>query len=243
VSGQVALVTGAGSGIGRAVALSLLREGATVWLVGLTPSKLRDVAEQANVDSDRVVVFPVELTNDDDVAALARRIEAEAGRLDILVHSAAVIAVGAVDTASVDDFDRQYHANLRGPFTLTQALLRLLRASQGQIVFINSTAGLNAPRNVSQYSATKAGLRALADSLRAEINPDGVRVTTVYAGRTATPMQEALHRVEGRKYDAEALAQPDDVAACVMAALTLPRTAEVTELVVRPMRNPMPVKL
>ena len=243
LAGRVAVVTGAGSGIGRAIALSLIHEGAAVWLLGLTRSKLEEVAQQAGVGEDTVTVCAVDLTSDDEVASLAKRIQEQVGAVDILVHSAAVISVGRVDTASVEDLDRQYNANLRGPYVLTQVLLPMLRAAQGQIVFINSTAGLNAPPNVSQYSATKAGLRALADSLRAEINPDGVRVLTVHAGRTATPMQAELHQVEGRRYEAEALAQPEDVAAIVLAAVTLPRTAEVTELVIRPMRKPVPVKL
>jgi NADP-dependent 3-hydroxy acid dehydrogenase YdfG len=112
----------------------------------------------------------------------------------------------------------------------------LLKASQGQIVFINSTLGLNAKRpEVGQYAATKHALKAVADSLREEVNQDGIRILSVYPGRTATPRQKRLQEEEGRAYRPELLMQPEDVATIVLCALTLPRTAEVTDISLRPM--------
>ena len=113
---------------------------------------------------------------------------------------------------------------------LTQELIPLLVRRRGQIVFINSTAGFTARANIGQYAATKHGLRAIADSLRDEINGAGVRVLTVYPGRTATPTQERLHALEGKTYRPDRLLQPEDVASVVVHALCLPRTAEVTEI-------------
>jgi len=156
----------------------------------------------------------------------------------VLVHSAGVISMGPVESAPVEELDRQYRINVRAPYVLTRALLPMLMPRRGQIVFVNSFAGLAAAPNLSQYAATKFALKALADSLRAEVNPAGVRVLTVYPGRTATPMQAAVHEMEGKPYRPESLAQPEDVAALVIGALCLPRTAEVTELFVRPMRKP-----
>jgi NADP-dependent 3-hydroxy acid dehydrogenase YdfG len=119
---------------------------------------------------------------------------------------------------------------------LTQRLLPLLATSCGQVVFINSSAGLMAKRPaVGQYAATKHALKAIADSLREEVNPKGIRVLTVYLGRTATPMQEALYRQEGKIYHPEVLMQPEDVASVVVHSLMLPRTAEVTDISIRPM--------
>jgi NADP-dependent 3-hydroxy acid dehydrogenase YdfG len=106
------------------------------------------------------------------------------------------------------------------------------------VVFINSTAGLVARAGVAQYAATKHALRAMADSLREEVNADGVRVLSVFLGRTATPLQAALHEREGRRYRPERLVQPADVASLVVHALTLPRTAEVTDLTIRPLSPP-----
>jgi NAD(P)-dependent dehydrogenase (short-subunit alcohol dehydrogenase family) len=133
-----------------------------------------------------------------------------------------------------------YRLNLRVPYLLTQRLLPLLRRSRGQVVFVNSSAGLHASAGLSQYAATKHALKALADSLRCEVNHDGVRVLSVYPGRTASPMQEHLHRQqpEVRPYRAADLLQPEDVAAVVVQALSLPRTAEVTDLHVRPFVKP-----
>ena len=91
---------------------------------------------------------------------------------------------------------------------------------------------------VGQYAAMKHALRALADTLREEVNRDGVRVLSVFLGRTATPMQAAVHRVESRVYEPEPLLQPADVAAVVISALSLPRTAEVTDIHIRPLRKP-----
>lgn len=112
-----------------------------------------------------------------------------------------------------------------------------MRSCKGQIVFINSSAGLNARADVGQYAATKHALKAIADSLREEVNADGVRVLSMFLGRTATPMQDAVHKMEGKEYHPECLIQPEDVAAVVVNALSLPRTAEVTDIHIRPMNK------
>jgi len=143
--------------------------------------------------------------------------------------------MGSHDSADVADLDLQYRTNVRGPYVLTQALLESLRASRGQIVFVNSTVGLEARAGVGQYAATQHAIRAIADALRAEVNVDGVRVLSVYLGRTATARQARIFELEGRRYAPELLIQPDDVAAMVLATLQLPRTAEVTEIRMRPL--------
>jgi NADP-dependent 3-hydroxy acid dehydrogenase YdfG len=235
----VAVVTGAGSGIGRAIALALSARGAQVWLVGRTARALADVADEAHRTAAPAVPCVVDLADDQAVRQLAERLRSEAGSVDVLVHSAGVIEIGPVAAASVEDLDRQYRVNLRGPYVLTQALLPLLReGGGGHVVFVNSSVWQAAGANVAQYAATKFGLKAFADSLRAEVNADGVRVLTVYPGRTATPMGRAVHAAEGKPYRPDTLAQPEDVAAMVLAAIELPATAEVTDLSVRPARKP-----
>jgi NADP-dependent 3-hydroxy acid dehydrogenase YdfG len=233
-SGQGAVVTGASSGVGAAVARALAAEGATVLAVGRDEDRLSAVASSA----ESVLEHRTELTDDGEVLELARRAGEELPGVDVLVHAAGVIEVGQVSDAALDDLDLQYRTNLRAPFALTQALLQPLRRHKGQIAFVNSTAGRSAGAGSAQYAATKHGLTALADSVRAEVNEDGVRVLSVFLGRTATPMQEWLHEREGRDYRPERLAQPEDVAQAVLAALRLPRTAEITEIAMRPMRKP-----
>jgi NADP-dependent 3-hydroxy acid dehydrogenase YdfG len=144
-----------------------------------------------------------------------------------------------MERARLTDFDFQYATNVRAPYALTQRLLPSLMAARGQIVFINSSVGLTAKRpDIGQYAATKHALKAIADSLREEVNPKGLRVLTVYLGRTATPMQETISRQEGRAYHPETLLQPEDVASVVLNALMLPPTAEVTDISIRPMARP-----
>ena len=110
-----------------------------------------------------------------------------------------------------------------------------LSTRQGQIVFINSSLALTARANVAQYAATKHALKAIADSLREEVNPKGMRVMSVFLGRTASPMQAAVHAMENRPYDPNRLLQPEDVASLVLYLLSLPRTAEITDITIRPL--------
>jgi len=124
--------------------------------------------------------------------------------------------------------------NLIAPAELTRLFLPTLRVARGQVVFVNSGAGLRADAEWGTYAASKHGLRALADSLRAEEHAAGVRVTSVYPGRTATAMQQRVRSQEGLPYDPGAYIDPESVATAVLTALDLPRDAEITEITVRP---------
>jgi NADP-dependent 3-hydroxy acid dehydrogenase YdfG len=177
----------------------------------------------------------MDLLDDDARDRLIADLDERASGLDLLVHSAGTIARADVVDATVEDFDRQYMANLRAPFALTKGLLASLGRANGQVLFVSSSAALVPRANAAQYAATQAGLRALATSLRDEVNPAGIRVTTVFPGRTATPRQEMIHAWEGKDYHPDRLLQPEDVAEIVVAAIALPRTAEVTEISIRPM--------
>jgi NADP-dependent 3-hydroxy acid dehydrogenase YdfG len=229
---QVALVTGASSGIGRAIACGLMREGAYVWAVG----RRREALEQAlaGEGGGRVRCLEADLTSDAGLSDLGLALE-RAEALDIVVHSAGAIHLGRFEGVTIAQFDDQYRLNLRAPWAITQRALPALRRRRGQVVFINSTAGLRAAVEAAQYSATKFGLRALADSLREDVSRDGIRVLSVFVGRTATPMQEAVHAYERRPWDPEALLPPADVAASVLGLLALPRTIDLQEIAVRPM--------
>jgi CDP-diacylglycerol--serine O-phosphatidyltransferase len=158
--------------------------------------------------------------------------------VDILVHSAGSILLKPFEATTDDEFDAQLRINARSPFILTRALLPCLRNRQGQVVFINSSASQQKARShQSAYAASKFALTAIADSLRDEVNDAGVRVLSVFPGRTATPMQESVFEFEQREYCGERLLQPEDVAESVVSALSLPRTAEVTDLHLRPFRR------
>jgi len=235
---KAAVVTGASSGIGSAIAVALAREGARLLLSGRSIEKLDQVAERARAFSPAVETFAADLVEDEAVRALAARAQTAFGGVDVLVHSIGLFAAGLFETALVEDLDRQYRINTRVPYLLTQALLPSLISRQGQVLFVNSSTGFHLPRaGWVGYAASKHALRALADGLRDEVNKKGVRVITVFPGRTATPMQEEVHRYEGRPYDPERFLQPEDVAAAAVNALSLLRTAEVTDLHIRPMRG------
>ncbi len=233
--GGLAVVTGASSGVGRAVALALSFCGVRVCAVGRDASRLAETVGLARAHSP-AIGFEIDLSAEKNLRPLFEHLERETG-VDILIHSAGIAHLGYMEMSMVEDFDRQYLTNVRAPYVLTQRLLPLLAARQGQVVFINSSAGVSAKRpNVGQYAATKHALKAVADSLRQEVNPKGIRVLSLYLGRTATPMQEALLAQEGKPYQPETLLQPEDVASVILSALRLPRTAEVTDIHLRPMR-------
>jgi len=235
--GRTAVVTGASSGIGKAIALALARQGASIYLVGRNAGALEDAATAIQHVST-ATPFQLDLTEEQNIDQLVTHIQ-KTGKLEILVHGAGTISQGTMEEARVDDLDRQYAINVRVPYVLSQRLLPYLIAGRGQIVFINSSVGLSAKRpDIAQYAATKHALRAIADSLREEVNSKGVRVLTVYLGRTATPMQRALYSQEGRVYHPETLLQPEDVAAIVVQLLMLPVTAEVTEIAIRSANKP-----
>lgn len=222
---RAALVTGASSGIGRAVALRLARDGWRLHLSGRDQHRLEELAQQL----PSAQVHAGDLSDDSFVQDLTARLP---DALGALVHSAGVAVLGPVAQAPVEDLDLHYRVNLRAPYLLTQGLLPALRRGEGRVVFINSGAGNTARANWSQYATSKHALRALANSLREE-EPE-LRVTSIYPGRTASPMQADIHKMEGRPYRAEAFIQPEDVAEEVALALRLPRRASLTDLTIRP---------
>ena len=199
---------------------------------------LRVVARECAASGVKAIPYTIDLLKDRGVHALKQEIIQDFGGVDILIHSAGVIVRSGIGSASLSDFDRQYRCNVRAPFALTQLFLPNLIRRRGQIVFINSTAGLGAVAGISQYSATKHALKALADSFREELNPLGVRVLSVYLGRTATPMQARVCAEEGVDYHPERLIQPSQVAESVVNALALGPEAEVMDIRIRPMLKP-----
>jgi short-subunit dehydrogenase len=219
------LLTGAGSGIGALLARALLERGDEVHVVARSERRATELGEQ--LPGARPLV--ADLGQPESVEGL-RLPE----RLDSVVHAAGVVALGTVADLSVHDWAHQLRVNLVAPAALTRVALPALRAARGTVVLVNSGAGLFAHPQWSAYAASKHGLRALADSLRAEEAPHGVRVTSVYPGRTATPMQEEVHRQEGKAYDASAWIQPQTVVDAILHVLDLPRDATIPDLTIKP---------
>jgi short-subunit dehydrogenase len=230
----VAVVTGAGSGIGRAIVLELAKSGVACCLVGRTLGKLEEVARltaRAGVES---ILMAADLGDLGVVTALAQRIRASVRHIDCLVHSAAVLSRSRVEDSTVEEFSRLMTVNVLAPFALTKELLPEIYANRGQIVFVNSSVVNYPAPGTATYAVTKHALKGLADGLRQEVNVRGVRVISVFPGRTATPLQASLCEMEGREYTPGSLLQPEDIAAMVVQALALPPTAEVTDILIRP---------
>jgi NADP-dependent 3-hydroxy acid dehydrogenase YdfG len=235
VKGQIAVITGGGSGVGAAVALALAGAGVDIHLVGRRLKKLESIAEQARRFGSEAICHSVDLDTLSGPVELGHQLMQKLPHLDLLIQSAGAYLSGPIEQANLSDFDSQYRTNVRAPYALVQSLLPMLKIRRGQIVFINSSSGTLAKANTAQYDSTKHALRAIADSLRAEVNSHGIRVLSVYLGRTATEMQERVRRTEGAPYHPELLLQPEDVASVILHSICLARTAEITDIHIRPM--------
>jgi short-subunit dehydrogenase len=221
------LVTGAGSGMGAVLAERLLERGDELLLLARTTERAHDL----RADLPDATVLVADLADPAAVEAVADQLP---DSLDSLVHAAGVVELGRVDALGVEVWQEQLTVNLLAPAVLTRVALPALRAARGTVVFVNSGAGLVAQPRWSAYAASKFGLRALADSLRAEEQEHGVRVTTVFPGRTATPMQQKVHEQEGKEYDASDWIDPGTVVDAILHVLDLPADATINDLTIRP---------
>jgi len=174
-AGKVALVTGASSGMGKAVALRLAEEGAQVF-----------AAQRRLLDG--VSNIPVDLMDETACARVVPQVFEQAGRLDILINNAGLMREGTVEESSVDDWHASLHLNLTVPFLLTKAAMPYLRASKGAIVNTGSIEGLGSNPRHPAYCAAKAGLHGFTRAVAVDHGPDGVRCNAVAPGWIDTPL-------------------------------------------------------
>ena len=224
-SNPVALITGASRGIGRAIADDL---GSTHHL--LLGGRDLDALAKLSSSFPSAEPFAAELRDAGQVAAAVAGIP----RLDVLVHSAGVLRMGAVADLSDDAWRESFEVNVFAVASLTRALLPALRSAGGQVITINSGSGYTSGANSAVYSGTKFALRAFTDALREEERQHGVRVSSIHPGRVATDMQAELHAWEGREYSPEAWIQPDQVAKAVRLAVDATRDSTIETLSIHP---------
>jgi short-subunit dehydrogenase len=219
------LLTGAGSGIGAVLADALHARGDDLVLVARSRQRADDLAARY----PGAVLLVADLSDPTAVDALELP-----DALDSVVHGAGAVELGTVGELTAAAWREQLDVNLLAPAALTKAALPALRSARGTVVFVNSGAGLRANPEWAAYAASKHGLRALADALRAEERQAGVRVTSVYPGRTATPMQEKVHEQEGKPYDAGDWIRAETVVETILTVLDLPRDATIPDVTVSP---------
>lgn len=230
-----AVITGATSGIGMAIATAIVAGGGALFLVGRDLVKLNCALQKLKGSASFVLLQTTDLTSDRAIHELQERVSSEFSNLDVLVHCAGAYARGRIDEVSVQELDTLYRVNVRAPYALTRALLPLLKSRRGQVVFISSSQAFQVRGNTGAYAAMRHALRAMVDSLRQEVNEFGVRVLSVYAGRTATPGMQRIFEMESMPYRPGLLLQSSDIARSVMCALEMPRSAEITDIHVRPL--------
>lgn len=218
---QVAVVTGAGRGIGHAIAVRLASEGARVASVSRTEANAQKTAEEINgVRADAAKAYAVDVADHAAVQKISAQILEEFGRVDILVNNAGVTRDGLSMRMSVEDWDTVLNTNLKGAFNFVQALMRpMIKQRSGRIINISSVSGLIGNAGQANYSASKAGLIGLTKSLARELASRGITVNAVAPGLIETDMtgvlSDEIRQSILQKIPLGKLGQPDDIAAAV----------------------------
>ena len=239
LKGQVAIVTGAGSGMGRAIAVALAQEGARVALVGRTVQALEETAHLVSGVDGESLVLPADVGLEADARRIVSATRERFGRIDILVNNAGTnVAKRLFSNTEVDDWNRVLQTNLTGVFLLSREVLPVMREQRGGlIVNVSSIAGKIATIKAGvPYSAAKHGVHALTQMINLEGWEHQIRATTIYPGDTATPILDRRPTPPPPELR-EQMLQSEDIAATVVYLAVLPPRALVEELVIRPTKR------
>ncbi|MBH4544282.1 SDR family oxidoreductase [Staphylococcus aureus] len=224
---KVAVVTGAGSGIGEAIATLLHEEGAKVVLAGRNKEKLQNVANQLSQDSVKVV--PTDVTNKEEVDELIKIAQQTFGGLDIVINSAGQMLSSKITDYQVDEWDSMIDVNIKGTlYTAQAALPTMLEQSSGHLINITSISGFEVTKSSTIYSATKVAVHTITQGLEKELAKTGVKVTSISPGMVDTAITAAYNPTDRKKLE------PQDIAEAVLYALTQPKHVNVNEITVRP---------
>ncbi len=229
---KLAIVTGATSGIGAAVGQTLAASGVRVFLLGRNPRKLAAAARRipARLLAGTALA---DLRSLPDIRRLLGEISRRLSRLDVLVHCAGEYQWSEPGSVDSESFDLLFEVNVRAPYLLTQGLTPLLARARGQIIFLNSSVVKGAGQGVALYKATQHALQGFTDSLRQDLNRRGIRVCSVFPGRTASPRMRRIYARQGKRYRPQVLLSAADVAQLVLAVTQLPQRVEVTDVHLR----------
>jgi NADP-dependent 3-hydroxy acid dehydrogenase YdfG len=244
LSGTVALVTGASSGIGEATAVALAERGATVALVARRRDKLEALAERIG-GGGKTLVIEADVSDQAEAQAAVETAVGELGRLDTLVNNAGVMLLGPIVGAPLEEWQRMVTLNVLGLLYCTHAALpHLLAAAEGDprsvadVVNVSSTAGRVARLNSGVYNATKFGVVAFSESLRQEVTARHVRVSIIEPGATATELASHNRPVVleemAKNFGGIELMASEDIADAIAYVVTRPRHVAVNEMLIRP---------
>ena len=224
---KVAVVTGAGSGIGEAIATLLHEEGVKVILAGRNKDKLQNVANQLAQDSVKVV--PTDVTKKEEVDELIKMAQQTFGGLDIVINSAGQMLSSKITDYQVDEWDSMIDVNIKGTlYTAQAALPTMLEQSSGHLINIASISGFEVTKSSTIYSATKAAVHTITQGLEKELAKTGVKVTSISPGMVDTAITATYNPTDRKKLE------PQDIAEAVLYALTQPKHVNVNEITVRP---------
>jgi NADP-dependent 3-hydroxy acid dehydrogenase YdfG len=244
LSGTVALVTGASSGIGEATAVALAERGATVALVARRRDKLEALAERIG-GGGKALVIEADVSDQAQAQAAVETAVGELGRLDTLVNNAGVMLLGPIVGAPLEEWQRMVNLNVLGLLYCTHAALpHMLAAAEGDprsvadVVNVSSTAGRVARLNSGVYNATKFGVVAFSESLRQEVTARHVRVSIIEPGATATELASHNRPVVleemAKNFGGIELMASEDIADAIVYVVTRPRHVAVNEMLIRP---------
>lgn len=224
---KIAVVTGAGSGIGEAIATLLHEEGAKVVLAGRNKDKLQNVANQLAQDSVKVV--PTDVTKKEEVDELIKMAQQTFGGLDIVINSAGQMLSSKITDYQVDEWDSMIDVNIKGTlYTAKAALPTMLEQSSGHLINIASISGFEVTKSSTIYSATKAAVHTITQGLEKELAKTGVKVTSISPRMVDTAITATYNPTDRKKLE------PQDIAEAVLYALTQPKHVNVNEITVRP---------
>jgi NAD(P)-dependent dehydrogenase (short-subunit alcohol dehydrogenase family) len=231
LAGQVALVTGAGRGIGRAVATTFAHAGAAVALAARSGGEIEAVAREIGRTGGRALALPADVRQEASVDALARRVLGEWGRVDVLVNAAGLAAFAPVTDSKLDDWDQMLAVNLRGAVLCCRAVLpAMIAQGRGTIISVGSVVTSRVLTGSAAYTASKYGLLGFSRVLAEEMRPHRVRVGVLSAGATDTPLWDTMPGAPAR----ERMLRPDQVAEAALLMASLGPNATLEELTLLP---------
>ena len=227
LKGKVALVTGAGKGIGKAIALALAAEGVNVGLMARTESDVKNVAAEANARGVKTSYATADVSNRSDIETAVKKIETELGKIDILINNAGTATFGNFLELEPEVWENQIRVNVFGVYYTTRAVLpQMIERKTGDIVNISSTAGKSGSAVTSAYAASKFAVFGLSESLMQEVRKHNIRVTALAPSTVVTELAHSANLIKG---DPEKVMHPEDFAELVIAQLKLNRRVFVKE--------------